>query len=55
MLLQPFVDTQLQTQLMNLTSSCTETVFQSANRTMAGNAEAPGITLLDTLDLRDTG
>ena len=39
--------------VVGFTSSCSETVF----RAMAGNAEAPVITLLDTLfkDLRDTG
>ena len=40
-LLQPFLDTQLQTQLLDLTSS--------AKRAMAGNAEASVITLFDAL------
>ena len=43
--------------VVGFTSSCSEIVFPISNRDMAGNAEAPVITLLDTLfkDLRDTG
>ena len=55
-LLQPFLDTAADLHV-GFTSSCSENVFPISNRDMARNAEAPVITLLDTLfkDLRDTG